>query len=145
MKIFKFANFINEDLSDDFSAQLSDENKDIKTELLKMIQQSVNSEDKDVFVEFMDAFIENPSDSKIEGLINGSDIQDFYKKFSGEIDEILSDVNFYDEKPSEMDCFSLYDYTVKGTMKAVEDLVKDIKSEISGTQPESEQTNQELE
>jgi len=144
MKIHKFISFVNEDLASDYTTNLSEENKDLKVELLQMIQKSVNSEDKDVFLEFIDSFVENPSDSKIEGLINGSDIQDFYKKFSGEIDEILADLNFYDDAPSEMDCFSLYDYIIKGTMKAVEDLVKDIKSEISGGQ-ESEETTQPIE
>jgi|688.fasta_scaffold536072_2 hypothetical protein len=138
MKIQRFDRFISEDLASEYTAKLGGENKDIKEEILKMIQKSVNSDDRDVFTEFIDAFVENPNDSKIEGLINGSDIHYFYKKFSGEIDEILSNNRFYEEKPSDMDCFSLYDYTIKGTMKSVESLLQDIKKDIS-----SEQSTQE--
>jgi hypothetical protein len=135
MKIQKFNSFLNEDLSD-YQNKLSDENKDLKVEILEMVKKSVNSEDEKVFMEFIDSFIETPGDNKIEGLINGSDIQDFYKKFSNQIDEMLSEINFYDESPSDMDCFSLYDYVNKGTMKAVESLMKDIKSEITGESSE---------
>ena len=75
---------------------------------------------------FKESFIKDPKEVKIEGLINDSDIYDFYLKYRNEIDELLGDINFYDEVPSEINVFGLYDYITKGTMKAVEEIVKKI-------------------
>jgi len=132
MKISNYFQFIKEDVSQDLISKLSDENKDIKTDILEMITKSVNSEDPKMITEFIDSIIRNTEDSKIEGLINDADIYQFYKKYTNQVDEILSKIKFYDTKPSEINSFSLYKFVVKGTQKAILDLVSDIKGEISG-------------
>jgi hypothetical protein len=71
-------------------------------------------------------------------LINDSDIYDFYLKYRNQVDEILSKIKFYENKPSDIDSFGLYDFIIKGTKKAVEDLVSDIKGEVSGKEGEEE-------
>jgi len=76
------------------------------------------------FETLKDSFLKDPKEIKIEGLINDSDVYDFYLKYRNDIDEVLGDINFYDEVPSEMNTFGLYEYTIKGTMKAVEEFVK---------------------
>ena len=44
-----------------------------------------------MFSSFVESFIKNPEDVKIEGLINDSDIYEFYLKWRNDIDEILND------------------------------------------------------
>ena len=118
--IQKYSNYLLEQVDEE-----SDLNKysDLKEELTEMIKKSLNSEDSEVVSEFIKSFIKSPEDNKIEGLINDSDIYEFYLKWRNDIDDILSDINFFDEVPSELKVYSLYDYIIKGTNKAVEELV----------------------
>jgi hypothetical protein len=78
------------------------------------------------FKMFIDEFVKNPTDIKIEGLINESDIYDFYLKYRNQIDECLNDINFYDTPASEINVFGLYDFVIQGTLKAVEEFVKEL-------------------
>jgi hypothetical protein len=130
MRIKKYISFILENLSQSIQEKLSDDNKEIKIKILELISKSINIEDTKLLSEFLDSFIRNPEESKIEGLINDSDIYEFYEDYSNEIDEILSKTDFYEKKPSEIDSFSLYKYTVKGTLKAIGKLIEAIKSEL---------------
>ena len=79
------------------------------------------------FKSFVDSFIKNPEDIKIEGFINDSDVYDFYLKWRNDIDEILSDLNYFDEVPTENNAFGLYEYVIKGTQKSFLEFVKMIK------------------
>jgi hypothetical protein len=103
--------------SSDFS-ELSDE---IKSMIEKTVENMGGEYD-----DFKDKLIKNPEDTKIEGLINDSDIYDFYLKYRGYVDEMLNDIKFYDEIPSEMNVFGLYEYIIIGTMRAVNECVKNI-------------------
>lgn len=100
---------------------------DIKDEITEMIKTAINSTDKNVFNDFIDASIKNPEETQIEGLINDSEVYEFYLKFRNDIDSILSDINFYDEVPSEIKVFSLYDYIIKGTKRSISEVVSMIK------------------
>lgn len=73
---------------------------------------------------FVASYVKNPKDVKIEGLINDSDIYEFYLKFRNDIDEILNGVKYFDQVPSEVNAFGLYEYVIKGTEKSVEEIVK---------------------
>ena len=116
MNIKYYTQFINEDLN-------SSEYSDIKDELKELIEKSLKTSDKKTVEDFTSAFVRSPEDTQIEGLINDSDVYDFYLKYRNDIDQILSDINFYDDVPSEIECFSLYDYIIIGTKKAVKELV----------------------
>jgi hypothetical protein len=144
MRIKKYLKFLNEDLKSDIQSNLKSENKDLKETIIDKIVKSLNSEERDVFDEFIEAIIKDDSKNQIEGLINDSDVYEFYLSYRNEIDELLSDVNFYDEKPSDMSSFSLYDYLVKGTKRAIKEIVIQIKEETKtvGTQ-EKEETTEE--
>jgi hypothetical protein len=96
---------------------------DIQNEIKKMIENTIDNIGGD-FKTFIKTFNQNPEDIKIEGLINDSDIYDFYLKWRNEIDEILDDVNYYDLIPSENNIFGLYQYTIKGTEFAIKEVVK---------------------
>lgn len=96
---------------------------ELKDELTEMIKASLNTEDNKTFQDFIDAYNKNPEETKIEGLINDSDIYEFYLKWRNDIDDILSDVNYYDEIPSELKVFSLYEYVIQGTKKSVSEII----------------------
>jgi hypothetical protein len=133
MKIKKYLKFLNEDLKSDLDSKLKPENKDFKSEIIEKIIKSLKSVEKKSFDDFVDDFLKDDEKNKIQGLINDADVYEFYLSYRNEIDELLSDINFYDESPSEMNSFSLYDYLVKGTLKAVKECVVLIKEESSET------------
>lgn len=78
------------------------------------------------FKTFVDSYIKNPNDIKIEGLINDSDIYDFYLKFRNQIDECLNEIKFYDNSPSELGVFGVYEYIIKATQESVNEFVKSL-------------------
>lgn len=116
-------NWLSEDvdntISNDKYSELID---DIKSKIESTIENSGGE-----FSTFVDSYNQNPDDYKIEGLINDSDIYEFYLKHRNDIDEVLNDINFFDEVPTENNAFGLYEYIIKGTERAVQELVKNIQ------------------
>ncbi len=96
---------------------------ELKDEVKSMIEKTIEKSGGE-FSSFVDKFIKEPEDVKIEGLINDSDLYDFYLKFRNDIDEILNDIKFFGNAPSEVNAIGLYDYMIKGTQKAIEETVK---------------------
>jgi hypothetical protein len=98
---------------------------EIKEEVKSMIESTIEKSGGE-FKSFIDSFNKNPEDTKIEGLINDSDIYDFYLKWRNDIDEVLNDLNFFDEIPSEINAFGLYEYVIKGTEKSIIEIVRNL-------------------
>lgn len=96
---------------------------DLVSEIREMIEKSLGSGDERVAGDFIRAYNRSPEENVIEGLINDSDVYDFYLMWRSDIDDILSAVNFFDEVPSEVKVYSLYDYIIRGTMRAVQELL----------------------
>lgn len=120
--IRKYFQFITEaeDLENKkFNSKYDELSNDIKSK----IEETVDKIGGD-FKSFKDKFLKSPDDVKIEGLINDSDIYEFYLKHRNDIDELLNSMNFFDEIPSESNTFGLYDYIINGTEKAVLEIVK---------------------
>lgn len=115
----------------------SEANTDLKNDISEMIKKSLETEDEETFNKFLKSFVRNPEESQIQGLINDSDVYEFYLKYRNDIDELLSKVNFYDEVPSEMSTFSLYDYIIKGTKRAVSEIISDL-SESGSSEKEAQ-------
>ena len=113
---------------------------EIKDEIKSMIEKTIEKSGGE-FASFVDKFVKEPEDVKIEGLINDSDLYDFYLKFRNDIDEILNDIKFFGNAPSEVNAIGLYDYLIKGTQKAIEESVK-LLSE-SGAEEKPEVTEEE--
>ena len=112
--------------NDDFATPDEDKYSELKDEIKSLIENTIENSGGE-YDSFVDSFIKNPEDVKIEGLINDSDIYDFYLKYRNDIDELLNDINYFDEVPSESNVSGLYDYIIKGTEKAVMESVKLIK------------------
>jgi deoxyribodipyrimidine photolyase len=98
---------------------------ELKDEVKSMIEKTIEKNGGE-FKSFVDKFIKSPDDVKIEGFINDSDIYDFYLKFRNDIDELLNDIKYFNEVPSESNTFGLYDYIINGTVKAVSQIVKEL-------------------
>jgi hypothetical protein len=116
MKIRKFNSFILE--SDDSSKYI-----EVIDEIKNLIKNTIDKSGGE-FDSFVESFTKNPEEVKIEGLINDSDIYDFYLKYRNQIDEVLSSIKFYQLSAEEMNVFGLYDYTIMGTQKSIEEFVK---------------------
>jgi len=100
--------------------------EEVIDEIKSMIESTINRSGGE-FKSFVDSFVKNPEDIKVEKFINDSDIYDFYLKWRNDIDELLSDINFFDDAPTENNAFGLYEYIIKGTQKAFLEFVKMIK------------------
>ena len=96
---------------------------EVKEEINKMIENTIQKSGGEL-KSFIESFEKNPEDVKVEGFINDSDIYDFYLKFRNDIDEILNNIKFYDESPTEVNAFGLYEYVIKGTERAFMEVVK---------------------
>ena len=120
--IKKYNQFITE--ADEISQDNNvDKSSELKDEVKVMIEKTIEKSGGE-YKSFVDSFNKNPDSVKIEGLINDSDIYDFYLKFRNDIDEILNNVKFFDRVPSELNAFGLYDILIKGTLLAVEETAK---------------------
>ena len=100
--------------------------QEVIDELKSLIESTIENSGGE-FSTFVESMIKDPDKFKIEGLINDSDIYDFYLKYRNDIDEILNDIKFYDEIPSELNVFGLYDYIITGTNRSVQEIIKMIK------------------
>lgn len=110
----------------DFASDVDDNRyEEFKEEIKSMIKSTIEQNGGE-FNTFVDSFNKSPEDYQIEGLINDSDIYDFYLKFRNDIDEVLNDVKYFDEIPSENNTFGLYEYTINGTIRAVIEIVKSL-------------------
>ena len=98
---------------------------DLKEEVKSMIEKTIEKSGGE-FKSFVDKFTKSPDDTKIEGFINDSDIYEFYLKFRNDIDELLNNVKYFNQVPSESNTFGLYDYIINGTEKAVSEIVKEL-------------------
>lgn len=99
------------------------------TKIIKeMIEQTIENSGGE-YKMFIDSYIKSPDDIKIEGLINDSDIYDFYIKYRNEIDELLNDVRYFDIVPSEVNVLGLYDYIIIGTTRSITEIVKILSNE----------------
>lgn len=96
---------------------------EVMEEVQKMIENTIQKSGGELNA-FIESFEKNPEDVKVEGFINDSDIYDFYLKFRNDIDEILNNLKFYDEAPTEVNAFGLYEYVIKGTERAFMEVVK---------------------
>jgi hypothetical protein len=98
---------------------------ELKDEVKSMIEKTIEKNGGE-FKLFVDKLSKSPDDTKIEGFINDSDIYEFYLKFRNDIDELLNNIKYFNQVPSESNTFGLYDYIIKGTEKAVLEIIKEL-------------------
>jgi hypothetical protein len=120
MKYLKYFEYIKE--ADETQNQ-SNKFSELTEEVKKMIETTIENSGGE-FNSFVDSFVKSPEDIQVEGFINDSDIYDFYLKWRNDIDEVLNDINFFDEAPTQSNSFGLYEYVITGTKKAFEEIIK---------------------
>lgn len=129
MKILKWEKFF-EQVEDEEIVNL-DQNKyeDLKSGVKSLLEESLGTEDPKMTSDFIKTYIQNPEETQIIGFINDADVYEFYLKYRNDIDEILSDVNWYDEIPSENNIFSVYDFVIESTKKSVLEIMNILSEE----------------
>lgn len=124
--IKKYLQFIKEANDEEEKEDLiGDKYTELKDEIKSLIENTIEKSGGE-YKSFIDNFIKSPEDVKIEGLINDSDIYDFYLKYRNDIDELLNNIKYFDEVPSESNTFGLYDYIINGTERSVIEIVKSL-------------------
>jgi len=108
-----------------FTESLDNKFQEVIDEIKELIEATIENSGGE-FKTFVDEFIRNPKDVKIEGLINESDIYEFYLKYRNQIDECLNDIKFYGNPPTDINAFGLYDYVIKSTNIAIEEFVRNL-------------------
>lgn len=136
----KYLQFIKEAIGD--GKVDSSKYAEIKGEIKSMIEKTIENSGGE-FASFVDKFAKEPDEVKIEGLINDSDLYDFYLKFRNDIDEMLNDLKFFGSAPSEVNALGLYDYLIKGTQKAIEETVKLLSEEKPTEEPTEDSAKEE--
>ena len=102
----------------------SDKYQELKDKVISLIQDTVDEEKQyDSVEDFVDSYVKK-GDVEIRGLIKQDDLYQFYLDWRNDIDEILNNINFFDEIPSKMNSIGLYDYIITGVKKAVKEVVK---------------------
>lgn len=124
----KYNEFINEDISS-FEDKITGSYKSLKRGVLELVDKTIQSSDLVNFQNFMSKYL-NDSDTVVENFVEESDIFEFYLKYKGDIDELLSDKDFFDDSARDNDVFALYDYVIVGTKKAFVECVKILQEEM---------------
>ena len=117
----KFTTYINE-------AEETNIDTELKDELKNMISKSLKTSDSKTIEDFIDAYKSDSETNQIKGLINDSELYDFYLKYGEEIDEMLSKTDFFKKAPDSMNIYSLYDIIIAGTKEAVKRAVNGLSN-----------------
>jgi len=121
---------VNENLDGELKDKLNSDYKSIKRGLLSLIEKSVENSDKLLNVQnYMDSYI-NDEDVILEDFVENSDIYDFYLKYQTDVDSLLSDNEYYEKTPVELNIFSLFDYVIDGTKESVKICIKSMYDDL---------------
>lgn len=119
-KIKKYLQFIKE-ADESEIIKKDDSNYDsIKEDIKKKIEETIEKSGGE-FKSFIEKFEEQPKSVYIEGLINDSDVYDFYQTHRLVIDELLTKYDYFKKAPEEI---GVYQYVIDSTKEAIELVVK---------------------
>ena len=134
MEIKKFDEYypVNENLYDQISSKMDSKYKSLKRGILDLIQQTNdNSDDLNLAIKTISDYVDETSEAVVlTDFVEDVEIYDFYLKFQTDIDELLHDKKYFDKSPSDRSIYSLYDYVISGTKKAVKYGMEILKDEI---------------
>ena len=113
---------ILESLTDQLN--IDSELEDLQTDLILMVEESVNTDDIELQKETIESYISDSS-TTIIGLVNDSDIFDFYLKHRNQLDMILTDLNHFNVSPDKIGVNnSVYEYIVESTKIGIQETFK---------------------
>lgn len=106
-----------------------DELIDVQTELIEMIEETINVDDNELKKETMNSYIIDSS-TTIIGLVNDSDIFDLYLKHKNHFDNILNEIEHFDKSPISIGSVSsLYEYVIESTRLGVQEIFRKMSNE----------------
>jgi len=126
----KYYDLIHEDLEAKFGEKIDQEYISLKRGLLDLIEKSINTDELVDVQNFINGFIENPDEGKLEEFVEDGDIFNFYLKYQTDIDDICNDNDFFNDSPVSINVFSLYDYVIEGTKFGVVECMKILEQEM---------------
>lgn len=136
MKIKRFDNFINESMvTDDLITKLPEDYKEIQEDILEHIDNTLSDINDEYRLsdlkKFIDGYIIDGKDSdKINGLIEDSDLSNFYHKHQVVIDKFLNDDGYLEDSPKEHQSYGLHEIMVDGTKYTIFRMIEKIKEVI---------------
>lgn len=136
MKIKKFNNYIKESVvTDNLIGSLPEDYKEIQQDILEHIDETlidINDEYKlSDLKSFLDSYIIDGKDSdKINGLIEDTDISNFYHNHHAIIDKFLNDDGYLDKSPIDNNSYGLHDIMIDGTKYTILKMIEKIKEVI---------------
>jgi hypothetical protein len=120
--MFKKFSKINENLQN--TLKIDQEIEDLQLDLLEIVDDSVNADDDSLKKETMESYIDDDS-TTIIGLVNDSDVFDFYLKHRNQIDIVLSEIDHFEKSPADLAVnTSIYDYIIKSTKVSIQECFK---------------------
>lgn len=126
---FSEYNDINEGFFDNLKDKLSNDQIGAKRYVLDLLDKTVDSSELLDLQNFIKSYLEANKSSYIIGLNDDSELFEFYVKYQAELDELLSNDNFFTESPKKIGVMSVYDYVVKASKKALHILLTNISEE----------------
>ena len=98
--------------------------EELQNELVTIIDNSTNSDDTELKLKTMNSYIDD-IETTIIGLINDSDVFDFYIKHRNQIDKVLTETNHFEISPTDLGTgTSIYDYIIKSTKVSIQENFK---------------------
>jgi hypothetical protein len=96
---------------------------DLRDGVNRLIKNQLKKTDFTSRKELALAYLRDEEKNPIEGFINDSDVYEFYLQYRDDIDDLLSDMRWFDETPSENNIFSIYDFIIVSTKKAFREMI----------------------
>lgn len=112
---------LNESVYDTYINNVGSKYKQLKIGILKLLDEELKNNNKsaDEVVELIKNYLMNDKQFEYSMFFyKNNDILNFYFKYQNDIDELCIDYKFFDERPSDNEIFSLYDFIIKGTIYA---------------------------
>lgn len=126
----KFSSLITEALKDKYENTIGEQYKGLKTAILEMIDNTLETDELVDAQNFMNEYIQNPESGKLVDFVENSEIFNFYLKYQADIDEICNDRKYYDNTMKQRNIFSLYDVIMDGTKFSVKECMSILYNEI---------------
>jgi len=126
----KFSTLIVEKLLDKYENTIGEQYKGLKSGILELIDDTIESEELVDAQNFMNDYIQNPESGKLNDFVENNEIFNFYLKYQADIDEICNNKNYFDNTMKQRNIFSLYDVLMDGTKFAVKECMSILYNEI---------------
>ncbi len=123
---------LNEDIIS-FEDKITGDYKSLKRGVIDLIGGTIDSSELVDYKNFIDEYISSgykKENDIISSFVEDNDIFNFYLKYKGDIDELLTDKEFFEQPGKDNDIFSLYDNIIVGTKLATYNCMEILQKEI---------------